>query len=484
MKYAWLVIAVFAARFFATAIAFPSGDGDLAWQRWLGGLIARQHAIPQALGSETFSAGGAPWLAQEWLFSLVAGAARTGLGWDAFAAGVALCAVAALALAAYRAERLGASPRAVALCTALAGLGLFGSFGVRAQVVAWPLLALYVLLLDLEGPLAYVAIGVAAVWSNVHASAVLAPLLAAIFAAGRVVRARDVRDAGARRAALVALGSLAAICCNPFGWHLPQYAVGLFGNPIKTFITEWKVTDLGDTSFTLGALPLLLLAMLACAGPGKTRLANLCLLAVFAFLLLGAARNIALFALVAAPIVAAALARFAWFAAVVAEPPQNAERARRVAFALPAGALVAALVVGVELVRHAPPESDLPNAPLRALAATVGPHRLFCADFSWCGLAVGVPNVRVFLDGRADPYPLAVWQDYATIARLGSAWRTTLDRRRVDAVLVSRDAPLDQALAQTAGWHARYGDKAYRLWLREPSRAVSESAWGRRSPRE
>lgn len=472
MKYAWLVIAIFAARFFATAIAFPSGDGDLAWQRWLGKLITREHAIPHALGSETFTAGGAPWLAQEWLFSLVAGAARAGLGWDAFAAAVALCAVVALALAAYRAERLGASPRAVAVCTALAGLGLFQSFGVRAQVVAWPLLALYVLLLDLEGPWAYAALGVAAVWSNLHASAVLAPLLAAIVAAARAGQARDLRDAGARRAALVALGSLAAICCNPFGWHLPQYAVGLFGNPIKTYISEWKVTDLGDTSFAFGALPLLLIAMLVRAGPGRTRLPNLCLLAVFAFLLLGAARNIALFALVASPIVAAALARFEWFGLARREPARDAERGRRSGLALLAGALVAALFVGVQLVRHAPPESDLPSAPLRALAAVAGPHRLFCADFSWCGLAVGVPNVRVFLDGRADPYPPAVWRDFATIARLGGRWRATLDRRRVDAVLVSRDAPLDQALAETAGWHARYSDKGYRLWLRAPRRAA------------
>jgi hypothetical protein len=472
VKYAWLVIGVFAARFFATAIAFPSGDGDLAWQRWLGAVIVRSHAIPRTLGNETFSASGAPWLPQEWLFSLAANAARDGLAWDLFAGAVALCAVAALALGARRAERLGASPRAVALCTALGGIALFDSFGVRAQVVAWPLMALYLLLLDLEGPWGFAAIAVAVVWSNLHASAMLAPIVAAVYAVGAVCRARGF-DARARRTTIVAVASLAAICCNPFGWHLPAYAIGLVDNPIKAFINEWRVTDLDDTSFAFGTLPLLVAAMLVCGGRGRTRLADLFVLAAFAFLVLGAARNVALFGIVAFPIVAAALTRsFAAFGAAP-ERERTANARSKIAFVLPLTAIACALIVGIQLVRHAPPATTLADAPLRTLARMPGPHRLFCADFSWCGLAVGLPNVRVFLDGRADPYPQAVWDDFGTVARVSSAWRATLDRRGIDAMIVSRDTALDQAIADTPGWRAQYRDHDYRLWVREPARNVT-----------
>jgi len=62
MKYAWLIVAVFSARFLVSAIAYPQVDGDLSWQRWLGAQILRTGSIPRAFGTETFTAPGVPWL--------------------------------------------------------------------------------------------------------------------------------------------------------------------------------------------------------------------------------------------------------------------------------------------------------------------------------------------------------------------------------------------------------------------------------------
>ncbi len=444
MKYAWLVIGIFAARFASTAIAFPAGDGDLAWQRWLGALIARTHAIPRALGAETFSAPNAAWVPQEWAFSLAADAARGGATWFLFAGGIAFAAVAALAIAALHAEARGASPRAIAVCTAFAGFA-------------------FVWALECESPWCYAALPIAALWSNLHASAMLAPVVAGIYALGAVLEERGFGPRS-RRGALLCAGALAAICCNPFGWHLPAYAISLFGNPIKAYISEWKVTDLDDLSFAFGALPLLLLGTIY--GVRRDgRWSDLLVLGAFAVLLLSAARNVGLFGLVALPLVAPALSRrVAFFAA---SPPVAATRTDRLfAVALPAVTLALALVVAVQLVRTAPAPTGLANAPLAALEKLPGDHRLLCADFAWCGLVVGAPNVRVFLDGRADPYPPKVWDDFAAIVRVSGAWRTTLDRRGVDAVVVKSGAPLDQALALARGWHAAYADKTYRLWLR------------------
>ncbi|MBD5657041.1 MAG: hypothetical protein IAI50_17970 [Candidatus Eremiobacteraeota bacterium] len=190
------------------------------------------------------------------------------------------------------------------------------------------------------------------------------------------------------------------------------------------------------------------------------------MMAAFTILVLGAARNVALFGLVAFPCVAAALTRsLTWFSASERSEPAPPVR-REATFGLAVAAAAAAFAVGVQTVRLAPTAPDLAAKPLAALVRKPGPHRLFCADFGWCGRAVGLANVRVFLDGRADPYPRGVWDDYITIARVGTAWRTTLERRGVDAVIVTRDAALDQALAMTPGWHAGYSDRAYRLWLK------------------
>jgi len=480
VKYAWLVLGVFAARFLATAIAFPQGDGDLRWQRWLGRTIVAHRAIPRSLGTETFSAPGAPWTPQEWAFSLVAAHATSGLAWGFFAGGIALGAVLALGIVAYDAVRRGASSRAVVLCTSLAGIGLFASFGVRVQVAAWPLLALYLLLLDVEGPWAYAAIAVAALWANVHASAMLAPVLAAVATLGTAI---DERGLGprVRRTALVAAGSALALCCNPLGWDLPRYSLMLFSSPIKEQINEWQPTVLSETSFAIGALPLLVLALLFFAENGKRRVRDLVVLGATTYLVLGAARNIAIFGLVAVPLVAPALTRGLRF---FTDGPPSDERVERVAaIALPAISALLAIVVAAGLLRNTEREKDhLGVHAIASLAALPGERRLFCADFAWCGLALDVPHVRVFLDGRADPYPLAVWTDFDAIARLRPRWRAALRRYDVDTLLVNRDSPLEQAVALTHAWHSTYRDDDFAVWVRSEATPRQAERARRRGP--
>ncbi|GAC1307644.1 MAG: hypothetical protein NVSMB19_20490 [Vulcanimicrobiaceae bacterium] len=469
MKYVWLVLGVLAARFFATAIAFPQGDGDLRWQRWLGRTILATHAIPRRLGSETFSAPGAPWTPQEWAFSVVAAHATAGPAWTLFAGSIALAAVAALAIVAYHAVRRGASARAVVLCTALAGIGLFASFGVRVQVAAWPLLALYLLLLDCEGPWAYAAIAVAALWSNVHASAMLAPVLAGAATIGAAIDERAV-GARVRRLAFVAGGSALALCCNPLGWDLPLYSLMLFTSPIKEQINEWQPTVLSEPSFALGALPLLVLALLFFAEGGRRRVRDLLVFGAMTYLVLGAARNIAIFGLVAVPLVAPALTR--GMRLFASDGPPADERTERVArVALPAISLVLAAVVAIGLMRNTEREKDRLGArAVASMRALPGERRLFCADFAWCALALETPHVRVFLDGRADPYPLAVWNDFDRIARLRHDWRAALRRYAVDTLLVKRDSPLDQAVGLDRTWRTTYRDDEFAVWVRSDGR--------------
>jgi hypothetical protein len=90
---------------------------------------------------------------------------------------------------------------------------------------------------------------------------------------------------------------------------------------------------------------------------------------------------------------------------------------------------------------------------------------VYCADFAWCSLAVGKPNVSVFLDGRADPYPIAVWDDFLTILRPEPLWQSTVKKHGIDTLVVARDSDLDQVVARTPGWRQTYVDKKYRVWI-------------------
>ena len=85
---------------------------------------------------------------------------------------------------------------------------------------------------------------------------------------------------------------------------------------------------------------------------------------------------------------------------------------------------------------------------------------------------MGNPHTRVFLDGRADPYPIKVWNDFIEVAKVGPTWREQLDDYKVDAIITQRNGPLDQALIATHGWRSAFADDRYHLWLRVPARVA------------
>jgi hypothetical protein len=70
-----------------------------------------------------------------------------------------------------------------------------------------------------------------------------------------------------------------------------------------------------------------------------------------------------------------------------------------------------------------------------------------------CSPALDFPNLRIFMDGRADPYPLKVWDDFNTL-RYGKAdWPDVAAAYRIDAFYVKRGDKLDKALAISGVWH-------------------------------
>jgi len=451
------VVALFAARFCVAAMRGPPADGDLAWQRWLGEQILTSGKLPTSLGTETFSAPGSPWLPQEWLFGIfVAVAQRFALA-PAFALAVALCAVLALALLARRATAAGASPLATTLCVVFAGSAMLDSFGVRAQVVGWPLLAIFTTLLERDASWLLCA-GVALVWSNIHAGAVLAPLLAAAWSAGVGVRDRGPsRDAV--RASLVAVATLFAVAMNPFGFGLIAYAASLIRSPIKDFIREWQPTSFADASFVWGALPLLAGVAVWALFEGRRAPQRLCAVLVGLALLGAAARNIPIFALIVAPYAALGFTR-------VLRRLESARGAPRPLLAV-AAAICVTLLAGVTEMRL----WQRTNAPagsaqlIAQLAALPGTHRLLCQDYAWCGVAVGAPRIRVFLDGRADPYPLRVWDAAFRIAHGSAGWQAALQSYGVDAIVARRDTRLSTALRRAARWRTAGTSGSYELFV-------------------
>lgn len=462
----------FATGLIAAAVLGPPHDGDVWWQAWLGATILRTHAIPAALGAETFSAPGAPWTAHEWLFSVLLAASASAHARIVFALAVAACAAGAIALVAARALRGGASPLAASVAVLLALVATIPSLGLRVQVVAWLFAAAFAALaLDPRRRAWCVPLAIA--WANVHASVLLAPATMAVIAACDALERRPRgasrrtappgaphrRDEAVRDVAVLA-GTILAVFLTPLGTRLPAYAIALAQSPIRRYITEWQspfATPFFRIEIVLATL--VVLAVLLPRAKHRLSLAERAVTVTYYVLALLAARHVPVFFLVATPLAAS---RFGERAHHAHRSSREANAVAAFGAVLSAAAFVCGAVVAAAAARAHPP---MPSGAIASVALGARDVRLFCSDFSWCGMAVGKPGVRVFLDGRADPYPPRVFADSIRFAtRPGGV--DGLERATVNAVLVARGEPLARRLAAAPGWRRTYDDGRYVVFRR------------------
>lgn len=468
MKIALAVIAIFCARFLMGAWFYAGHDGDLAWQQWLGAYVLHSHHLPQQLGHETFTAPGAAWTPQEWAFS-VAVAWFTAAGRFSILAALSVFAAAiSLLLVAYRAHRRGSSTFGTALVTACTGFAMLQAFGVRAQIFGWLFFSVLLLVLDLENEWMYLGLLAVALWANLHASALIAPVIVGAWALGTLIedRAWTVR---VERNIVFATGSLVAVCFTPLVWHLPLYALNLETSVIRSAIAEWQPTDLLFPGFAWGLLPLLAICCYFGIAAPRERWRDGMLFGVAALIAGIAVRHIPLAAMIVAPMAAQRISSLV---------PSHARlnTVLQEHFSETLIYVCSALVCGIIILdlAHVPQISGvtLPKKAIVTLANLPGMHNLYCEDFAWCSLALEKRNVRTFIDGRCDPFPARVWKDYLAVERVSPSWNGVLKRWNVDSVLVEKNNSLAQALALRPDWHLFYRDGRYEVFLRQDIRTA------------
>ncbi|MFN2448188.1 MAG: hypothetical protein ABR508_00135 [Candidatus Baltobacteraceae bacterium] len=462
MRIAFAIVALFFSRMLVAAWFYPGNDADLGWQSWLGSRILSQHHIPSRLGTETFTSTGSPWVAQEWAFSTAVAWSYAHHAYPWLALLTALAAAAAILIVGYRAKRRGASTIAIALVTVCTGAAMLQAFGARAQIFGWLCLSLLLLVLDAESPWAYLAIPIVAVWANLHASAVLAPVLVGAWALGTLIEDRAWTPRVARNM-LTAAGCVLAICMTPLLGELPRYALSLQTSPIRSTIAEWQPSDIVDFALYGGALPLIALcAYFGIAAP-RERWRDGMLFALTAPMAFMAMRHVPICAITIAPMAASRLSSVLGpYARVNVVLNESISRA-----AIGFAAIACSAAIALNLL-HVPAISGakLPRQAMTALAGVRGTHNLYCEDFAWCSLALPHRNVRTFVDGRCDPFPKQVWDDYVAIEHLRPQWRAILEHYNVNAILARPGRPLAQALALQPGWRSIYKRGGYQIFLR------------------
>lgn len=463
---------------FGAALRIPT-DTDTWWHLRIGQSILQSGLVTTDTLSHTMA--GQPWLNHSWGAQVV-----MAIFWQAGLAGLAvytaLLATGGLIFV-FLTCRGNTYLRVFAIVLAAATASVFWS--ARPQMFSFFFSAVAVWLLWGEvrrtSRRIWVYPVMMAVWANLHAGFSIGFILLGLFIAGEALGnlfARGPREGvtwrGVGRLVLIGLVSLAAILINPRGADLlavPFQTLGI--GALQNFIQEWASPNFHERQSW--PFLVLLFATLGAAGASPRRLTWTEFLPVTgtAFLALTGARNIALFAVVATPVLTlhldSLLTARGW-------------EVRPLTTASPRMALVNAVLIGVvsfvvllygvglfinpDKVREAMALA-LPVEAVEALNETAPAGNLF-NSYNWGGyLSYFAPEYPVFVDGRTDLYGDAfLTEQYYRTAVAAPGWQETLDRYGIGAALIEPESGLSYALRASGDWRATYEDDRAVLFVR------------------
>ncbi len=478
MSFRRLVVAMTFLALFTMALRV-STDSDTWWHLRAGSWMIEHR---QALSHDPFSLTrmGSPWIYPGWLAQV----AMAGLhGWLGFA-GLNLLTAAMVTLAFAFLWRTLEGPglwRAAVVVLAAATSAVYWS--ARPQILSFALTGAFLLILERwrRGQAGWWCLPpLMALWTNLHGGFVIGLLLIAVYWLGEGIemllpavlgRAGLKAQWESHRRQLAALSgalvlSAAAVGINPNGPMMLLYpfrtvSIGV----LRDYIQEWQSPDFHQLEVQPFLWLLFGTTLALMYSRRRPHAAELLSLFAFAYLGFLAGRNIALFALAAAPV----LARHGYpaLAPIVSRIGTGRQVPARLARWLNLVLLVLLMLGAV--VKAAVPLSNSQNAAILAertpIAAiewirTHRPSGPLFNSYNWGGLVVWslYPDYPSFVDGRTDLFDQELLTDYLTAWRAAPGWEAVLDRWGIRLALLEPEAPLVLAL-RSADWEVAYQDE-------------------------
>ncbi len=311
-------------------------------------------------------------------------------------------------------------------------------------------------------------------WVNGHGGFIMGWIWWGVYwvaAVGRWLVARWRQGQEAAKAAWRRLLSLTmvggalvvAVAVNPYGMEMYAYPWKTISMQALHQIAEWQPPDFSQPeTWPFLALLVALMVVLGLSAR-RMRAEEAFLTAGMSLMALTAARNIALFAVALAPVMARhaeALRRdvVAW---LPKREPRTTPIHRKVNLALVGLAAFVAFakagVMALPQVNAVLTAQTFPVAAVQYLETEHPPGRLF-NDYNWGGyLLWAAPDYPVFVDGRTDLYGDDIIEQWLRVMAAQPGWQAVLDYWDVRLVLVRPEAPLASALPNE-GWHVLYQD--------------------------
>ena len=284
----------------------------------------------------------------------------------------------------------------------------------------------------------------------------------------RPIRGRETEAGAAVLHLWRILGLCIAACLvNPNGPAGLLYPFSYLGNNASTrYIAEWVSPDFHQTQYQF--FEALLLALIAGVALSARRppVAHVLMALAFTHLALDSVRNINLFSIIVAPLIAAYVS-YAW--QQLRAPRRLKSPAAATAGKSALNIALAVVIAGAALLFSQTGLTYAHNASVQARRFPAGavaflrrhdvPGPMF-NSYDWGGYLIWTlyPGRRVYVDGRPDMYGDTFIDQFVRTWQAQRGWQATLRRQGVRLVMVEPTSGLGRVLASERGWHMAYRD--------------------------
>jgi hypothetical protein len=467
------------------------GDGDTGWHLRAGEWMLANGRVP-SVDIFSFTKAGQPWYAWEWLWDAMFGWLHRQWGMAAVIIASTLILSITFALLFRLTRRTCSNPFLAIGAVFFACASSSIHWLARPHLVTLFFVTLFYLILERvrEGrPRLLLWLPALTIpWTNLHGGFIFGIVLLVTYAAGEALEWLTEPDPALARVALgrarpyllTALGCAAASLVNPYFYRLHLHIAAYILEPYHfNTIAEFQTLSFHHTAAIYFETTILAGVAAAAWCVYQRRFAHALLLLSWAHLALQAGRNIPIFAILAAPILASTAEELC----VRLTTAPVSKRLRQAAVAVRdfasefaanerlgrypvAGAFAACVLIllfylptGSKAFRAEYSPEQYPSKVISLLRASSS-ARIFTTDV-WGGYLIYrmYPDIKVFIDGRSDFYGVKLGEDFVNTMNAKFDWEKTLARYSIDMVLLPVDAPLASTLKESGRWRVAYDDK-------------------------
>ena len=475
-----LLTAIVFIAIFTMAVRVPA-DTDTWWHLASGRYIIQNLTIP-TVDPFSHTRAGQLWIDHGWLAQIFWYGLYALGGWAALSLAVAGLVTASFWLVWRQIE---ANPFVAAFSVVLGAIVSSVVWVARPQMISFLLTALTAYLLHRfkrhNGRLLPWLPLVMLFWANIHGGFAIGFMLMLAYLLGETVnhltqhQADPVVSWPRLRHLLLVIGlSLAVVVINPHTWRMWLYPFQTVGiGALRDFIQEWQSPNFHLPYVQPFAVMLLLILAAVARSPRPADWTDLALVGMWALWGLFAARNIAIFGLVTAPV----LARYAdaawlrqWEIWGYTRPPFSAPgRSRLPRPKLILNWLLLILIVIAALVKIYIPltpkanltaeQDSLPYGAVEFIRQHQPPGPMF-NSYNWGGYFIFKlwPDYPVYIDGRTDLYDDAFIRRYLGVMLADDDWAQALTDDGIQLVVIEQNSVLAKFLRQNLDWRELYRD--------------------------